>query len=114
MATQKKVQGNHIQYILQKILGFRICGGFTGTREKEDTYTTYELVEAAIMTNEKNRLDNEKNRIDIYYYWDYRLTVKKNLFTFPIVYGNEVNHIMKVLTDDEQIKILKYLGILEE
>jgi hypothetical protein len=107
MATQKRVQGNHIQYILQKILGFRICGGFTGTREKEDTYTTYELVEAAIMTN-------EKNRIDIYYYWDYRLTVKKNLFTFPIVYGNEVNHVMKVLTDDEQIKILKYLGISEE
>ena len=107
MTTQLKVQGNHVQYILQKLLGFRICGGFTGTREKENAYTTYQLVEGAITTN-------EDDRIDIYYYWDYRLTVKNNLFTFPIVYGNAINHIIKVLTDDEQIKILKYLGILEK
>jgi len=103
MATNLKVQGNHIQYILDNILGFEIGAGFTGNKGKQDEYKTYILSEGAITTN-----DDE--RINIHYYWDYRLTVKSNLFTFPIVGRFDVNHVMKVLTDEQQTRILTYLG----
>jgi len=103
MATQLKVQGNIIQHIFEKILNFQIGGGYTGTMLKQDQYTTYILSSGAISTN-----DDE--RIEIHYYWDYRLTIKNNLFTFPIVNRFDINNIMKVLTDEEQDKILVYLG----
>ena len=103
MATNLKVQGNHIQYILDKILAFQIGAAFTGIKGKQDEYVTYILSEGAITTN-----DDE--RINIHYYWDYRLTVKNNLFTFPIVGRFDVNHLMKVLTDEQQEAILIYCG----
>jgi hypothetical protein len=103
MATNLKVQGNHIQYILDNILGFEIGAVFTGNKGKQDEYKTYILSEGAITTN-----DDE--RINIHYYWDYRLTVKSNLFTFPIVGRFDVNDVMKVLTDEQQTTILTYLG----
>ena len=103
MATNLKVQGNHIQYILDKILAFQIGAAFTGIKGKQDEYVTYILSEGAITTN-----DDE--RINIHYYLDYRLTVKNNLFTFPIVGRFDVNHLMKVLTDEQQKAILIYCG----
>jgi hypothetical protein len=102
-ATNLKVQGNHIQYILNKILGFVECGGYTGNQGKEDEYLTFELTDGAISTD-------ERNRINIHYFWDYRLTVKNNLFTFQIVNRFDVYYIMKVLTEDQQKRILSYLG----
>lgn len=108
MTTQLRVQGSIIQHILEKILGFQVGAVFTGTKGKEDEYNTYILSGGAITTD-----DDE--RITIHYYWDYRVTVKNNLFTFPIVgFSVSINHVMKVLTDQEQIKILKYLGVVDE
>ena len=104
MATNLKVQGNHIQYILDKILGFQVGAVFTGIKGNQDEYKTYILSEGAITTN-----DDE--RINIHYYWDYRLTVKNNLFTFSIVGRFNVNHVMKILTDEQQTIILTYLGV---
>lgn len=103
MALNIKLQGNHIQYILDKILGITICGGYTGTPSKEDEYITFELTDGEISTN-------QSERINIHYFWDYTLTLKNNLFTFPIVNKYSVNHIMKVLTEDQQKRILSYLG----
>tara|TARA_R110002126_G_scaffold110456_2_gene247773 strand:+ start:8978 stop:9295 length:318 start_codon:yes stop_codon:yes gene_type:complete len=104
MAQNLKVQGNHIQFILDKILGFPVGGAFTGNPGKEDEYITYELTDGAIATN-------RSTRINIHYFWDYELTVKNNLFTFPIASRFNVNHIMKVLTDEQQRRILTYLGM---
>ena len=103
MAQNLKVQGNHIQHILDKILGIPVGGAFTGNPGKQDEYIIYELTDGAIATN-------ESTRINIHYFWDYRLTVKNNLFTFPIVNRFDVNYIMKVLTDEQQRRILSYLG----
>ena len=104
MASNIKLQGNHIQHILDKILSIPICGGYTGTPSKEDAYISFQLTDGEISTN-------QSERIDIHYFWDYRLTLKNNLFTFPIVNRFEVNHIMKVLTEDQQKRILSYLGL---
>jgi len=106
MATQLKIQGNHIQHILEKILGLQVGGFYTGTRQKEDAYVTYVLSKGAITTE-------DDDRINIYYYWDYRIIVKNNLLMFPIINGCIINNVMKVLTDEEQYNILKYLGINE-
>jgi hypothetical protein len=104
MAQNLKVQGNHIQFILDKILEFPVSGAFTGNPGKEDEYITYELTDEAIATN-------QRTRFDIHYFWDYPLTVKNNLFTFPITSRFNVNYIMKVLTDEQQRRILTYLGM---
>jgi hypothetical protein len=104
MTTQLKVQGNHIKYIFENILYFQIGGGYSGNYLKQDKYDTYILSSGAISTN-------EDERVDIHYYWDYRLTVKQNLFTFPIVNKFHINHVIKILTDKEQQDILTYLGV---
>ena len=105
MTSNLKVQGNHIQHILCKILGFQSGGGYTGNPNKQDEYDIYELPDGAISTQ-------ENTRIDIHYFWDYRITVKNNLFTFAVNRFNIEDHIMKVLTDEQQIKILTYLGLV--
>ena len=103
VVSNLKVQGNHIQHILNKILAIPVVAVYTGKPGKQDEYITYELTHGAIATD-------ESTRIDIHYYWDYRLTVRNNLFTFAIVNRIDVNHIMKVLTDEQQKRILSYLG----
>ena len=102
MATNLKVQGNHIQYILSEIFGFDMSGGYTGHPMKKDEYNIYNLANGAITTE-------DDDRIKVHYFWDYRITVKNNLFTFAIV-DKTINHVMKILTDEEQTKILVYLG----
>lgn len=102
MITNLKVQGNHIQHILDKILGLHINGVFIGTLAKQNEYKIFQLSDGAI-TTEGNEI------INIHYYWDYRITVKHNLLTFPIVDRNTTNHVMKVLTDAQQADILAYL-----
>lgn len=103
MITNLKVQGNHIQHILDKILGLHINGLFTGTLAKQNEFKQFQLSDGAI-TTEGNEI------IKIHYYWDYRITVKHNLLTFPIVDRNTTNHVMKVLTDAQQEDILAYLS----
>ena len=44
MATNLKVQGNHIQYILSEIFGFDMSGGYTGHPMKKDEYNIYNLL----------------------------------------------------------------------
>lgn len=107
MASNIKVQGNHIQHILEKILAFPVGGFYTGNPLKQDKFIIYELIDGAISTD-------ESERINIHYFWDYRLIVKNNLFTFAIVNRFEVKHIMKILTDEQQSRILSYLGIEKE
>lgn len=102
MATNLKVQGNHIQYILSEIFGFDMSGGYTGHPMKKDEYNIYNLANGATTTE-------DDDRIKVHYFWDYRITVKNNLFTFAIV-DKTINHVMKILTDEEQTKILVYLG----
>lgn len=103
MATNLKVQGNHIQYILDKIFGFDMSGGYTGHPMKQDKYNIYNLANGAITTE-------DDDRIKVHYFWEYRITVKNNLFTFAIV-DKTINHVMKILTDEEQTRILSYLGL---
>tara|TARA_R110000868_G_scaffold229952_6_gene483094 strand:+ start:2169 stop:2588 length:420 start_codon:yes stop_codon:yes gene_type:complete len=103
MATNLKVQGNHIQYILSEIFGFDMSGGYTGHPMKQDKYNIYNLANGAITTE-------DDDRIKVHYFWEYRITVKNNLFTFAIV-DKTINHVMKILTDEEQTKILSYLGL---
>lgn len=108
MATNLKVQGNHIQYILDKILGFQLVSTFNGTKKMDyhDEYNTYALSDGAISTKA-----TYLKRIDICYFTTYYLTVKHNLFTFAIHDRISENHIMKVLTDEQQTRILSYLGL---
>ena len=105
MASNIKLQGNHIQYILEKILSIPSCAGYTGSSpNREDKYLSFELTDGEISTNQESDMYN------IHYFWDYRITLKNNLFTFAIVDRYEVNHIIKVLTEDQQKRILSYLG----
>jgi hypothetical protein len=103
VVSNLKVQGNHIQHILNKILGIPVGAMYTGKPGKQDEYITYELTDGAIATD-------ESTRIDIHYFYDYTLTVRNNLFTFPIVSRFNEKYIMKVLTDEQQKRILSYLG----
>jgi hypothetical protein len=104
VVSNLKVQGNHIQHILNKILEIPVGAFYTGSKPgNQDKYTTYELTDGAIATD-------ESTRIDIHYFYDYTLTVRNNLFTFPIVSRFNEKYIMKVLTDEQQKRILSYLG----
>lgn len=105
MALSIKVQGNHIQHILEKILAIPFGGGYTGKQGKEDAYYMYDLTDGGAIATD------ESERINIHHFWDYSLIVKNNLFTFAIVNRFSVNHIMKVLTDEQQRRILTYLGM---
>jgi hypothetical protein len=107
MTTNLRVQGNHIQYILDKILGVPVVGSYTPPNMffpiDESEYITYELTDEFITTR------NQK-KINIKYFENYRLTVKNNIFTFQIEYLYDSNNIIKSLTDEQQREILSYLG----
>jgi len=107
MTTKLRVQGNHIHYIFEKFLGFKKIGKYDGTKQKHyrDEYNIYEVTKPAIATN-------GTDVIHINFYQDYFLTVKNNLFTFAIVSRFSENNIIRILTDEQQEQILKYLGVI--
>lgn len=99
------VTGRHIQYMLEMLNIVTKNGEFKGTKQFDyhDEHKSYILQEPAISTS------GQKN-IDIKYYTTYHITIKHNLFTFAIHNKFSENHIIKVLTDEEQTRLLSYLG----
>jgi len=106
-ANQVPVGGRHIQYILETIFGIAITKEDKGHPLKQDDTKSYKLSGGIIST------DGDLN-IEIRFYDTYRLTTTDNLFTFPIITRTSERHIMKVLTDEQQERILIYLGFKHE
>jgi len=101
--NQVSVGGRHIQYILETIFGIAITSEDKGHPLKQDDTKFYKLSGGIITTN-------GDPHIQIRFYGTYILTVTDNLFTFAIHTRVSENHIMKVLTDEQQETILICLG----
>lgn len=103
------VSGYHIQNMLEMLNIVVKIQEFKGTKQYDyqDEYKSYILQEPAISTK------GEKY-IDIKYYSTYEITIKNNIFTFAIHNKFSENHIIKMITAEEQNKLLKYLGFIIE
>jgi hypothetical protein len=103
-----KVEGRAFEWILGSI-GIVNHGGYS-SREQCKCYKTYDTANGIIT----NLLGNTLGLLTIYDYWDYRLTVKKNLFVIVICDKYETYNYVKILTNEEQRKVRKVLGYNEE
>jgi hypothetical protein len=101
-----RVEGRAFEGIFKSI-GIVNHGGYYHT-DQSKRYKTYDTANGIITNNANSEL------LTIYDYWEYILTIKKNLFIIIIMDRFETYNYVKILTDEEQRKVRKVLGYNEE